>query len=381
MVAKSSFTITALDNNIIVASFPKTGSTWVKALVASIMLRHDNDGGGGDGKDEDTDDPLRYNHPNDLVPSLEFQVCNQKNVNFDMPNTASNTTTRLFRTHIAYLQLPESIKSSGCRIVYITRAPKDLFVSMWHFINTKRSSEKDPFPFDEAFESFCNGVYAFGPFHEHVLEYWNESLKSPQKVLFLKYEDLKRDPRGEVKKLASFLEFLGDDNRSEFFGFNRKIYISLSKSIWFLTEIVVIGFNSDLGTCSIMIYFHGQDQSNYSSKQVNDRFVAEAAPLSPFARYSKLHTTELPIEFHEEEIRIRYMAYIMDTNEEERVKVFFVCLVWVTSSQRKRKNQKGSIYLQCTPYSERTSEEITISNIGPSKICKELDINCCTISG
>ncbi|GMP71171.1 hypothetical protein CsSME_00029691 [Camellia sinensis var. sinensis] len=30
-----------------------------------------------------------------------------------------------------------------------------------------------------------------------------------------------------------------------------------------------------------MKYFHGQDQSNCSSKQANDRFVAEAAPLSP----------------------------------------------------------------------------------------------------
>ncbi|KAI8030486.1 hypothetical protein LOK49_LG01G03754 [Camellia lanceoleosa] len=72
-----------------------------------------------------------------------------------------------------------------------------------------------------------------------------------------------------------------------------------------------------------MKYFHGQDQSNCSSKQVNDRFVAEAAPLSPSgtARYS---TTELPIEFHVEEIRNRYMAYIMDTNEEERVKVHLI---------------------------------------------------------
>lgn len=27
----------------------------------------------------------------------------------------------------------------------------------------------------------------------------------PEKVLFLKYEDLKRDPRGQVKRLSSFL--------------------------------------------------------------------------------------------------------------------------------------------------------------------------------
>ncbi|GMP32649.1 hypothetical protein CsSME_00006315 [Camellia sinensis var. sinensis] len=71
------------------------------------------------------------------------------------------------------------------------------------------------------------------------------------------------------------------------------------------------------GTCSIMKYFHGQDQSNCSSKQVNDRFVAEAAPLSPSGteRYPKLHTTELPIEFREEETRIRYAMPSLDQQE------------------------------------------------------------------
>ncbi|KAL7238456.1 hypothetical protein ACSBR2_004538 [Camellia fascicularis] len=71
------------------------------------------------------------------------------------------------------------------------------------------------------------------------------------------------------------------------------------------------------GTCSIMKYFHGQDQSNCSSKQVNDRFVAEAAPLSPSGteRYSELHTTEPPIKFCEEETRIRYAMPSLDQQE------------------------------------------------------------------
>ncbi|CAL5373944.1 unnamed protein product [Camellia sinensis] len=68
-------------------------------------------------------------------------------------------------------------------------------------------------------------------------------------------------------------------------------------------------------TCSIMKYFHGQDQSNCSSRQVNDRFVAEAAPLSPSGTISRLHTTELPIEFREEETRIRYAMPSLDQHE------------------------------------------------------------------
>lgn len=113
---------------------------------------------------------------------------------------------RLFRTHLPYTKLPESIKSPGnSKIVYITRNPKDTFVSIWHFFNSIRTVEQGPLPLIQMFDKFCNGVHAFGPFHDHVLEYWKESVKRPEKILFLKYEELKRDPRGEVKKLALFL--------------------------------------------------------------------------------------------------------------------------------------------------------------------------------
>ncbi|KAK6229291.1 hypothetical protein SCA6_018242 [Theobroma cacao] len=64
---------------------------------------------------------------------------------------------------------------------------------------------KGPWKMNGAFESFSRGVHASGPFHDHVLSYWKESLRRPEKVLFLRYEDLKKDPMGQVKKLASFL--------------------------------------------------------------------------------------------------------------------------------------------------------------------------------
>ncbi|KAI7982596.1 Cytosolic sulfotransferase 5 [Camellia lanceoleosa] len=88
---------------------------------------------------------------------------------------------RLFHTHFPYSALPDSIKNSECKIVYITRNPKDTMVSMWHFFNSVRTPEQGPYPFDKAFESFCDGLYPFGPFFDH------------------------RDPKGLVKRLASFL--------------------------------------------------------------------------------------------------------------------------------------------------------------------------------
>lgn len=38
------------------------------------------------------------------------------------------------------------------------------------------------------------------------LGYWNESLKSPKKIQFLKYENLNKEPKIHVKELAEFLE-------------------------------------------------------------------------------------------------------------------------------------------------------------------------------
>lgn len=191
----------ARDDDIILASPMKTGTTWLKALCFSILHEETL------GKTEEDDplhhrDPLVDNHPAVYVQTLEVQVFTAK----PPPDISGMKSPRLFHTHLPYTALPDSIKTSNCKLVYITRNPKDTLVSMWHFFNKLRTPEQGPYPFEQAFESFINGVSHFGPFFDHVLQYWNQSLKSPDKILFLKYEDLKKDPKGEVKKLASFLE-------------------------------------------------------------------------------------------------------------------------------------------------------------------------------
>nr|GEW18738.1 sulfotransferase 16 [Tanacetum cinerariifolium] len=59
--------------------------------------------------------------------------------------------------------------------------------------------------FDQAFELFCEGVSEFGPYWDHVLGFWRASLESPNKILFLKYEEIKKEPEVHVKRLADFL--------------------------------------------------------------------------------------------------------------------------------------------------------------------------------
>uniref|UniRef100_A0A6N2JXQ1 Sulfotransferase n=1 Tax=Salix viminalis TaxID=40686 RepID=A0A6N2JXQ1_SALVM len=62
-----------------------------------------------------------------------------------------------------------------------------------------------PLSLEDCFDGFCNGLGGFGPFFDHVLGYWRESLKRPDEVLFLAFEDMKEDIHSQMKRLAEFL--------------------------------------------------------------------------------------------------------------------------------------------------------------------------------
>lgn len=57
----------------------------------------------------------------------------------------------------------------------------------------------------EVFDRFCKGISLYGPFWDHVLEYWKRSVENPEGVLFLKYEDMKEQPHLHLRRVAEFL--------------------------------------------------------------------------------------------------------------------------------------------------------------------------------
>ncbi|CAJ2636411.1 cytosolic sulfotransferase 12-like protein [Trifolium pratense] len=187
----------ALDTDILLVTTPKSGTTWLKALTFALLNRnkypniHNNH-------------PLLTTNPHVLVPFLEVDIYYDKDF---VPDLKTLSLPRLFSTHIPYVLLPNSIKESSCKVVYLCRDPKDTFASLWHFSNKVRPQCSEPLPLEESFEKFCRGVCLFGPFWEHVLEYWKESLEKPEKVMFLKYEEMKVKPNFYLKKLAEFLGY------------------------------------------------------------------------------------------------------------------------------------------------------------------------------
>ncbi|XP_068644650.1 cytosolic sulfotransferase 17-like [Aristolochia californica] len=181
-------------NDVILTSFPKTGTTWLKALIYTI-LHHDMPPEVSPGSvSAAAADPLVSQNPHELVPVFEFQIYPG---NLHLLDQAPSH--RIFQTHFAYELLPESIKRSSCKIVYVARNPADTVVSLWQFSN--RRSHGANVSFKEAFDAFCEGTVAYGPFLDHVLGYWKER----KRVLFIMYEELKEDPYKHVTRLAKFL--------------------------------------------------------------------------------------------------------------------------------------------------------------------------------
>lgn len=195
----------AHDSDIILVTLPKSGTTWLKALTYSVLNRktHYPSLNRDPTLTSSSAHPLLSANPHDLVPFLELNLYLENN-----PDLSSFPSPRLFAAHLPYFPLPESIKSSKCKIVYMCRNPKDLLVSLWHFLtNALRTETQEGHKIEDLFGKFCNGMTLFGPFWDHMLGYYKESLRRPDKIIFLRYEDLKGEPFRVVKELAEFLGY------------------------------------------------------------------------------------------------------------------------------------------------------------------------------
>lgn len=192
LVAQQQFL--ARSSDVILATTPKSGTTWLKSLLFATVYR--------DSPHYDPHCNLSSFSPHECVPSLEFHVY----IDDKVPDLDLLPSPRLFATHVPFHFLPNSVIPSRCKIVYMCRNPKDNFVSLWHFINKINSkSGVEVLPLDQALDRFCNGYTHGGLFWDHVLAYWKMSLERPEQVIFVRYEDFIKNPVPELKRLAEFV--------------------------------------------------------------------------------------------------------------------------------------------------------------------------------
>ncbi|XP_035228676.1 sulfotransferase family cytosolic 1B member 1-like isoform X2 [Stegodyphus dumicola] len=163
------------DEDIIIASYPKTGTTWLQYIVLQILSNGDS---------FPTFDDILYR----VVPFVEMT---------GIGAVKALEKPRVYKHHIPYNMVQKNPKS---KYLYIYRNPEDTLVSYFYFMQDLRKTELD---FNEFFEQFLSGNIGYGRYFEHILSFLEH--KDDENLLLISYEKLHKNRRKEILRIAKFL--------------------------------------------------------------------------------------------------------------------------------------------------------------------------------
>ncbi|KAM0905128.1 hypothetical protein ACQ4PT_017564 [Festuca glaucescens] len=162
-------------DDVLLASFPKSGTTWLMALAFATAHRAAHPPSSGD-------HPLRRTNPHDLLKFLEVGAALAGRTDATAAELEALPSPRVLATHLPYSLLPPSVLAAN-RIVYVCRDPKDVLVSSWLFTRGASAGvgvDTESFSLSEALELFREGRCFYGPQWRHVLEYWEARAAAPR---------------------------------------------------------------------------------------------------------------------------------------------------------------------------------------------------------
>jgi len=187
------------ESDVWVTSYPKSGTTWSTELTWCVLH----------GKDHtDVTKPLPARAPffewdSLFPPGFSLEHLSPDDVN--RPGVmwrllAENTERRLIKSHFPRPLLPPGVEKAGSKILYVSRDPRDVCVSLYYH-SVKLVGYTGTF--DQFVDLFLDDVYPWGPYWMNVLSYWKQ--RHNPSLLFLTYEELSKDLKGSIQKVARFL--------------------------------------------------------------------------------------------------------------------------------------------------------------------------------
>lgn len=214
--------------DIVIATFPRSGTTWTEQLVLLMLSKGDPSPLNTKEKNPYyASDPTRlgkvfmdglyHKTPNKNICAPWGVTCGQ-----DLTLTTKELDAipfrRVFKTHhrahmmIGMGEAREALEKEeippfvvpGVKFLWICRDPKDAAMSMMK-INTTDYTRHD-FPFTAFMKGFLEGKTNRGSWADHTREWYKCSQLHPEAVLPLSYEGNKADPEGAARRIAEFLE-------------------------------------------------------------------------------------------------------------------------------------------------------------------------------
>ena len=135
------------------------------------------------------------------VPWIESTVPVELTIK-DLDEMAS---PRFFKSHNPYNMMAGGLPhTTPAKYIYVARNPKDVAVSFYYHMRLFTLFNYSG-TWDEFYQLYKSGKMLFGDWFDHALEWWKH--RDAENILFLKYEDMKKDHRGAVKKMAEFIGY------------------------------------------------------------------------------------------------------------------------------------------------------------------------------
>ncbi|VDI67031.1 Hypothetical predicted protein [Mytilus galloprovincialis] len=113
---------------------------------------------------------------------------------------------RILDTHVQFQNIPTRHVEKGGKIIHMIRNPKDVSVSLYNHARKDVITLNLDIPWNEYFEIWMTGKLPYGSWFDYELGMEQAEKDHPGLIYTCYYEDVKKNPTKEIKKLADFLE-------------------------------------------------------------------------------------------------------------------------------------------------------------------------------
>ena len=193
------------DDDIIIATYAKTGTTWVQQIVSQLLFNGE------------TGLPVA-----DMSPWMDLRVPPKE---VKLPEVEAQTHRRFIKTH---LPVDASVYSEKAKYIYIARDGRDVLWSLYnhhstandfwyHALNDTPGLVGPPIgkPVEDIVQYYHEWLdqdgYPFWSFWENIRTWWE--IKDLPNLMMLHFSNLKEDMPGQMRRIAAFLDIPIDETK------------------------------------------------------------------------------------------------------------------------------------------------------------------------